>query len=119
MCYVCARGPHRCSYAVFTPEWWEYVKAGYWEYPNYDNVRREHTHCKNKITIPLAQEQSVEMSVAMPVRREIQERQNMLDHCMLMRCDYRALACTAQRSTDLCTSLRPDVASSGLVLSVY
>ena len=118
MCYVCARGPHRCSYAIFTAEWWEYVKAGYWEYPQYDDVRREHTHCKNKILIPLRIEQSVSIQVAMPVRKEIRARQNMPDHCMLMRCDDRALACTAQRSTDLCTSLRP-VASSGLVLSLY
>jgi len=62
----------KCSYAIFTPEWWEYVKAGYWEYPHYDDVRRAHTHCKNKIPIPLGHDQSVSMPVAMPVRKEFQ-----------------------------------------------
>mmetsp|Transcript_49530 Transcript_49530/g.137304 ORF Transcript_49530/g.137304 Transcript_49530/m.137304 type:complete len:216 (-) Transcript_49530:980-1627(-) len=61
-----------CSYAIFTPEWWEYIKAGYWELPHYDDVRRANTHCKNKVPIPLRQDQSVGMPVAMPVRREVQ-----------------------------------------------
>mmetsp|Transcript_57430 Transcript_57430/g.170793 ORF Transcript_57430/g.170793 Transcript_57430/m.170793 type:complete len:538 (+) Transcript_57430:45-1658(+) len=82
-----------CSYAIFTPEWWEYIKAGYWELPHYDDVRRANTHCKNKVPIPLRQDQSVGMPVAMPVRREVQARSLRMLRAVICTCE--ATACAA------------------------